>query len=116
MFLCMSIRQGIVALAMGLPTLQWVQLDGTDLVQSASCEGYCAAQRVMLATGQESAGLLQRPWVLATAAKLIGNYSLWFGALGGEEVPLTGALQLLLQALPVPEVMKRKRKHYTFQA
>lgn len=51
-----------------------------------------------------SAGLLQAPWSLASAVRLIGGYSLWFGAIGGENVPLIEALHLLLHALPIPEV------------
>lgn len=57
-----------------------------------------------LCSGGEQAGLLQQPWVMASVVRLIGNYSLWFGATGGEDVPLTGALQVLLKALPVAEV------------
>ncbi len=60
-----------------------------------------------LCTGQGSlsqTGLLQQPWVMATAARLIGDYALWFSKLGGPEVPLEGALRLLLEALKMPQV------------
>ena len=57
-----------------------------------------------LCTGPAQSGLLQQPCVLATIVRLIGDFSLWFGAIGGDDVPLTGALQLLLQALPVAQV------------
>ena len=60
-----------------------------------------------LCTGQGSlsqTGLLQQPWVMATAARLIGDYALWFSKLGGPEVPLEGALRVLLQALLLPQV------------
>ena len=50
-------------------------------------------------------GLLQQPWVMASAARLMGDYALWFSNLGGPEVPLEAALQLLLQALRVPQVL-----------
>lgn len=42
---------------------------------------------------------------MATAARLMGDYALWFSNLGGPEVPLEAALQLLLQALRVPQVL-----------
>ena len=61
-----------------------------------------------LCTGQghlSQAGLLQQPWVMATAARLLGDYALWFSNLGGPEVPLEAALQLLLQALRLPQVL-----------
>jgi len=45
---------------------------------------------------------------MATAARLIGDYALWFSNLGGPDVPLEAALQLLLQALTVPQVLKPK--------
>lgn len=51
------------------------------------------------------AGLLQQPWVMATTVRLVGDYALWFSNLGGPEVPLEAALQLLLQALRVPQVL-----------
>ena len=60
-----------------------------------------------LCTGQghlSQTGLLQKPWLVATAARLIGDYALWFSTLGGSEVPLEGALRLLLAALQMPQV------------
>ena len=59
------------------------------------------------------AGLLQQPWVMATAARLVGDYALWFSNLGGPEVPLEAALQLLLQALRVPQVLAPYRCYRT---
>lgn len=53
-------------------------------------------------------GLLQQPWVMATAARLIGDYALWFSHLGGPDVPLEAALQLLLEALRMPQVRNPK--------
>lgn len=50
-------------------------------------------------------GLVQQPWVMATAVRLVGDYALWFSHLGGPEVLLEAALQLLLQALRVPQVL-----------
>ncbi len=60
-----------------------------------------------LCAGQGSfsqTGLLQQPWVLATAARLIGDYAMWFSRLGGPEAPLEGALRLLLQAMLLSQV------------
>ena len=60
-----------------------------------------------LCTGQghlSQTGLLQKPWLVATAARLIGDYALWFSTLGGPEVPLEGALRLLLTTLKMPQV------------
>ncbi|KAA6422701.1 MAG: hypothetical protein FRX49_07236 [Trebouxia sp. A1-2] len=48
-------------------------------------------------------GLLQQPCVLASAARLIGDYAMWFSRLGGPEAPLEGALRLLLQAMVPPQ-------------
>ncbi len=49
-------------------------------------------------------GLLQQPWVLASVARLIGDYAMWFSRLGGPEAPLEGALRLLLQAMLLSQV------------
>ena len=60
-----------------------------------------------LCSGQgqvQQTGLLQQPWVMATAAGLIGDYALWFSNLGGPEVPLEAALQVLLNGLQLPQV------------
>ena len=60
-----------------------------------------------LCAGQGSfsqTGLLQQPWVLASAARLIGDYAMWFSRLGGPEAPLEGALRLLLQAMLLSQV------------
>ena len=60
-----------------------------------------------LCAGQGSfsqTGLLQQNWILATAARLIGDYAMWFSQLGGPEAPLEGALRLLLQAMLLSQV------------
>lgn len=57
-------------------------------------------------------GLLQQPWVMATAARLIGDYALWFSNLGGPDVPLEAALKLLLQALTMPQAAPAAAKAF----
>lgn len=57
-------------------------------------------------------GLLQQPWVMAAAARLMGDYALWFSHLGGPDVPLEAALQLLLEALRMPQVQNPNPKPY----
>ena len=41
---------------------------------------------------------------MAAAARLVGDYALWFSNLGGPEVPLEAALQMLLEAFRLPQV------------
>ncbi|DBA84873.1 TPA: hypothetical protein ACH3X1_005892 [Trebouxia sp. C0004] len=70
--------------------------------QQQTIRAFLSSLFEQLSAGQSSfsqTGLLQQPWVLATAARLIGDYAMWFSRLGGPEAPLQGALRLLLQAM-----------------
>ena len=75
--------------------------------QQHTVRAFLSSLSGQLCAGQGSfsqTGLLQQPWVLATAARLIGDYAMWFSQLGGPEAPLEGALRLLLQAMLRPQV------------
>ena len=43
------------------------------------------------------------PMLAGATCRLVERYAAWFGR-AGEEPPLQGALQLLLRALPIPQV------------
>ena len=75
--------------------------------QQQTVRAFLSSLSGQLCAGQGSfsqTGLLQQPWVLASAARLIGDYAMWFSRLGGPEAPLEGALRLLLQAMLLSQV------------
>ena len=82
--------------------------------QQESIRAFLSSLFGQLCTGQGSlsqTGLLQQPWVMATAARLVGDYALWFSKLGGSDVPLEGALRLLLEALQMPQVKPHEMRN-----
>ena len=74
---------------------------------SPSIRAFLSGLFIQLCSGQghlSQTGLMQQPCVMAAAARLVGDYALWFSNFGGPEVPLEAALQMLLQAFRLPQV------------
>ncbi len=100
---CRCVSSSILEMASSDASLDQPQANA----QQQTVRAFLSSLFGQLCAGQGSfsqTGLLQQPWVLASAARLIGDYAMWFSRLGGPEAPLEGALRLLLQAMLLSQV------------